>query len=117
MKIAVPVKTNKEDTAVSPLFGKAKWFAFAEDGKITIEKNEAEGGIRVIDWLLENNVEALIVQHIGHSPYEMLKGYDEITLFYAGEGRVPLHEAIEKFEKDELVIIDDTNADTLVGHH
>ncbi len=32
MKIAIPVKMNKENTALAPLFGKAKWFAIVEDG-------------------------------------------------------------------------------------
>jgi len=30
MKLAIPVKTNKENPAISPLFGKAKWFAFVD---------------------------------------------------------------------------------------
>ena len=44
MKIAVPVKMNKDNSAIAPLFGKAKWFAIIEDEKIMIEKNPAEGG-------------------------------------------------------------------------
>lgn len=43
MKIAIPVKMNKENTALAPLFGKAKWFAIVEDGKVTIEQNIADG--------------------------------------------------------------------------
>ena len=29
--IAVPIKLNKQDSAVAPLFGKAKWFAFVSE--------------------------------------------------------------------------------------
>ena len=40
MKLAIPVKTNKENPAISPLFGKAKWFAFVNiDGKIEIKNH------------------------------------------------------------------------------
>ncbi|WP_419676112.1 hypothetical protein ACN2CX_05120 [Aliarcobacter butzleri] len=38
--IAIPVKTDKEDTAVSTLFGKAKYFALIDNNKINIVKNE-----------------------------------------------------------------------------
>ena len=33
--VAFPIKMRKEDSAISPLFGKAKYFAFYEDGKKT----------------------------------------------------------------------------------
>ncbi|MBD3789131.1 MAG: hypothetical protein IE885_01975 [Campylobacterales bacterium] len=54
MKIAIPVKTNKENPAVAPLFGKAKWFAFIEeDGKVTIEPNPIPDGQAVIRWFID----------------------------------------------------------------
>ena len=37
--IAISVKTNKENPAVTTLFGKGKWFAFIDGDKITIGKN------------------------------------------------------------------------------
>jgi predicted Fe-Mo cluster-binding NifX family protein len=117
MKLAIPVKTNKENPALSPLFGKAKYFAFVDEGKISIEKNEAEGGIRVIDWLLEKGVDILIVQHMGESPYNFLKEYDQITLFYGGDERILLDELIQKFDDDKLMIIDDSNVEKILGHH
>jgi len=39
MLIAIPIKMNKKDAAVAPLFGKAKWFALIKDAEITIEPN------------------------------------------------------------------------------
>ena len=117
MKVAIPVKTNKENPAVSPLFGKAKWFAFVEDGKVSIEKNDAEGGVRVVDWLLGKGIDALIVQHMGESPYVYFKESSEIPIFYAGEKRILLEEAMQKFDDEALVIIDDTNAHELTRNH
>ncbi|OQX73412.1 MAG: hypothetical protein B6D59_05825 [Campylobacteraceae bacterium 4484_4] len=117
MKIAVPVKTNRENPAVAPLFGKAKWFAFVEDGKITIEENKASGGVRVVDWLLESGVDVLIIQHMGDSPYQILKEYDDVTIFYAGKERITLDEVLKKYEAEELTIVDDTNEHEIIRSH
>ena len=44
MKIAIPVKMNKENPAIAPLFGKAKWFAIVENNEVSIVTNENAGG-------------------------------------------------------------------------
>ena len=116
MKIAIPVKTDSENPAVSPLFGKAKWFAFVEDGSVTIEPNRFKSGLYVVDWLLSEHIDALIVQHIGESPYNYLRDSCDVAVFYAGEGRITLDEAVKRFEDEDLVIIDDTNIDRFVKH-
>jgi len=117
MRVAIPVKTDGENPIVSPLFGKAKWFAFVEDGKISVEKNEAKGGIRVVDWLLEKDLDALIVQHMGDSPYTYLKEASEIAVFFAGEERISVEEVMQKFDDETLTIIDDTNSDIYIRQH
>ena len=70
--IAIPVKTNKENTAVSTLFGKAKYFAFIENNKIEIVKNEQSGGKAVVNWLKSKNVDTLITSHMGEKPFSTL---------------------------------------------
>ena len=70
--IAIPVKTNKENTAVSTLFGKAKYFAFIENNKIKILKNEQMGGKAVANWLKNKNVDVLITSHLGEKPLSTL---------------------------------------------
>ena len=70
--IAIPVKTNKENTAVSTLFGKAKYFAFIENNKIEILKNEQMGGKAVANWLKNKNVDVLITSHLGEKPLSTL---------------------------------------------
>ncbi|MMZ70793.1 hypothetical protein D1872_339420 [compost metagenome] len=57
------------------------------------------------------------MQHIGESPYSYLKEASDIPIFYAGDGRISLKEAIEKFDDETLLIIDDTNIDQFVKHH
>ncbi len=115
--IAIPLKTNKENAALAPLFGKAKWFAFVENENITIEKNEAQGGSGVVKWLLEKGVKALIMQKMSQPPYQMIKEEGSITIFYVGSDRIELSEALKKHKANELVILDDTNAPDIVKSH
>ena len=117
MKVAIPVKSDQENPIVSPLFGKAKWFAFVEEGKISIERNEYKSGMRVVDWLFEKEIDALIVEHMGEKPYIYLKEVSEIPIFFAGEERISVEEVMRKFDDETLTIIDDTNADRLIRRH
>jgi len=39
MILAIPVKFNKENSSISPLFGHAKYFAFIEDDQVKIKKS------------------------------------------------------------------------------
>ena len=115
--IAIPLKLNKENSAVAPLFGKAKWFAFVEHGNITIEKNDARGGSGVVKWLLGKGVKTLMMQKMSQPPNEMIKEEGSITIFYVGSDRIELPEALKRYEANELVILDDTNAPDIVKSH
>jgi len=117
MKLAIPVKMNNENPAVAPLFGKAKWFAIVEDGKVNIIPNNQSGGQAVIELLIEMNVDALLIQEMGVSPYEKLKAYGDMMLYHTGFDRILLQDVIEKFEAGELEILDDTNMDKIIKHH
>ena len=118
MKLVIPVKTNKENPAVSPLFGKAKWFAFVDtDGSIEIKKNETQNGGKAIQWFVKENVETIIFEQMGSVPYDMIKEVGNITLFHSGYDRILLQDVIEKFNNDQLVLIDDTNIDEIISNH
>ncbi len=117
MKIAIPIKTNKENSAVAPLFGKAKWFAFVQDGKISIEKNESQGGANVVEWLLRCGVSSLIIQKMSNPPYQMVKKDGRITVFYAGDERIELDALIKKYEDEVLTIVDDSNESDIIKDH
>ncbi|MEA3418896.1 MAG: NifB/NifX family molybdenum-iron cluster-binding protein [Campylobacterota bacterium] len=117
MKLVIPVKMNKENSAVAPLFGKAKWFAFVEDGKVMIEKNPVQGGAAVIKWFTEQNVEAIIFQEMGTTPYEMIKTEGGMKLYHAGYDRILLDELLQKFNKGELVELDDTKMAEIIKSH
>ena len=115
MKIAIPVKTSNDDPAVSPLFGKAKFFAFVDGDKISIEKNEEQSGSAIVGKFIDKGIETVVVQHLGYSPFEMLQEA-KIDVFYAGEGRVLLSEVLERFKKGELKSVDESNIENLVKH-
>ena len=116
MKIAMPVKTNKENPALAPLFGKAKWFAFVEDGKIEIKENPYNTGTYVAKWLVDEGVDALIFMEMGQSPYELLKE-TKIKLYHAGFDRILLLDAIDKFNKNELKEATNEVMADIIKHH
>jgi predicted Fe-Mo cluster-binding NifX family protein len=115
MKIVMPVKMNKEDSAISPLFGHAKYFAFIEDDKISIEKNPFDGGIDVIRWLLEEGVNIVITQHIGLKPFLILKEHN-VKCYFPGEGRVTIKEALEKLKSGDIEEINEGNIERFLRH-
>jgi len=117
MKIAIPVKMNKENAPLSPLFGKAKWFAIVEDGTVKFAENLQEGGKSVIKWLLSQEIDTIIFQEMGNTPYAMIKEAGSVNLFHAGYERVLLNDILEKFNADELVKIDDSNIGAIIERH
>lgn len=117
--IAIPVKTNKENTAVSTLFGKAKYFAFIENNKIEILKNEQMGGRAVANWLKSKNVEVLITSHLGEKPFETLlnKG---LKVYFASDERIELKDVMIKYADGDLTLLTNENFHTLLkedNHH
>ena len=117
MKIAIPVKMNKENTALAPLFGKAKWFAIVEDGKITIEQNPADGGQAVVEWLSQSAVDTIIIQEMGMNPYRKVQSYGNIKLYHAGFDRILLENVLQKFEENALELLDDAGMTKIIAHH
>ena len=116
MRLAIPIKMNKENSAVAPLFGKAKWFAIVKDGKIDIVPNNQSGGKAVIEWLWDMKVDAILIQEMGVTPYEKAKELG-LMLYHTGFERILLNDVLEKFKKSELEILDDTNIDKIIKHH
>ena len=117
MKIAIPVKMNKENTALAPLFGKAKWFAIVEDRKITIEQNPADGGQAVVEWLSQSAVDTIIIQEMGMNPYRKVQSYGNIKLYHAGFDRILLENVLQKFEENALELLDDAGMAKIIAHH
>ena len=117
MKLAIPVKMNKENPAIAPLFGKAKWFAIVEEDKINITPNSQSGGRAVIELFHEMKIEVLLIQEMGQTPYQQVKEHGTIALYHTGFERILLNDILEKFKKNDLKLLDDTNIDEIIKHH
>jgi predicted Fe-Mo cluster-binding NifX family protein len=116
MKLAIPVKMNKENSPIAPLFGKAKWFAIVEGDNVAIIPNNQSGGGAVIDLFNEMNIDILLIQEMGVTPYEKAKELG-MMLYHTGFERILLSDVLEKFKNNDLEILDDTNMDKIIQHH
>ncbi|WP_457596692.1 NifB/NifX family molybdenum-iron cluster-binding protein [Hydrogenimonas sp.] len=100
--VAMPVKMNKENPPLTTVFGKAKWFAFADEGGgVEIRENPYAGsGAKTVAWLIAGGAERIVTQHIGGNPFMMLR-QNGVRVFYPGEGRLLVSEALERLGKGE----------------
>jgi len=115
--IAIPVKTNKEEGILAPLFGKAKYFALVDDkGTCTIHESTFENGIKVAKWFNELGVKSVIVSHLGEKPFHALLE-NNIEVYFAGNERITLQEVLEKFHSKTLENITVVNYMALLGEH
>ena len=106
--IAIPVKTNKENPAVTTLFGKAKWFAYIDGEDVTIEKNDIQSGRAVVEYMVNKGVTKLVFSHMGGNPFMLLQKA-KIECYHSGEDRILLNDVIEKLKANSLVKVDGTN--------
>jgi len=117
MIIAMPIKMSSHDAPLAPLFGNAKFFAFATDtAKIDVLQMEQSGGRDVARTLVANDVDVLITSHLGFNPYVLLKSYG-VKIYYAGESRITVSEAINAFYTNKLTEVTTENFESLLGEH
>ena len=114
---AMPVKMEGDNPPLTTVFGKAKWFAFADgEGMVRIVENPYAGsGGKTVAWLIESGVEDVVTQHIGGHPFMVLKDAG-VKCFYPGEGRIRVSEALEKLRKGECEAITMENIMRFVHH-
>ncbi|CAA6815940.1 MAG: Unknown protein [uncultured Sulfurovum sp.] len=117
MKIALPIKMNNSNSAIAPLFGKAKWFAIIDNDTLTIVANPAHGGGAVIDWLASIHVDTIILQEMGMNPYRKVQAYGNIKLYHIGFERVLLQDVLEKFKNNALTLLDEEEMAKVIAHH
>ncbi len=107
--IAIPVKTNTPETAIAPLFGKAKWFALVDQGgEITFWLNELKSGREVVNHFKTIGVDRVVFQDIGGNPYLMLNQAG-IECYHSGHGRVLLAEALNYLRDKALIRVTPEN--------
>jgi len=98
--IAMPVKANREDPPLTTVFGKAKWFAFVDgDETVRIVENPYAGaGPKTVAWLIESGVREIVTQHVGGNPFMILESAG-VKLYYPGEGRLLVSEALARLRE------------------
>lgn len=114
--LVFPVKTKKENSAVSPLFGKAKYFAFYDGENLNIEENPFDHGSYLIDWFKEKGVTDVIIKEMGINPYKKLQ-QTNMNLYYSGDERTIISEVIEKYKNGSLEKLDENRMATIIKQH
>lgn len=111
-----PVKTNKENSAISPLFGKAKYFAFYDGKNVSIEENLCNGGGQVIDWFKEKGVNNMVIKEMGIKPYKKTQN-SNMKIFYSGDERILTNELIEKINSNTLKELNEIEMLDIIKKH
>ena len=100
MKFAAPFKMNKEESAITKVLGKAKYFGIYDDStnEIKVIENKETGGPAIFLELAKEGVDILLTPHAG--PGAVKAGIQTgIKLFYCGEERKLLLEAVKEFQE------------------
>jgi len=114
--IAMPVKSNKPDSAISPVFGKVKYFAIVDEvGNIQFVENREKSGMKAVQLLIENGVKTLLMSHIGERPFQLAIN-SGIEVFYVGKERITISEAVEKWKNGEFQNAKEVDI-SLFSHH
>lgn len=117
--IAIPVKTDRENPAVTTLFGKSKWFAFVDgQGNIEIKENETPSGRAVVENLVASGTTEVVFNNMGGNPFMLLQKAG-IKCYHSGEERITLNEALEKLKENRLTEVTIQNMNNYVekGKH
>ncbi|MBN2894618.1 MAG: NifB/NifX family molybdenum-iron cluster-binding protein [Campylobacterales bacterium] len=105
----IPVKTDVDQSAIAPLFGKAKWFALISDeGVCTFWRNDTGGGRDVVTQLQRQGVTRVIFTQMGANPYMLLQRAG-IKVYHAGEGRILFQESLAKLNEGGLTEVTPLN--------
>jgi len=100
MIYAAPFKMQKLDSAITKVFGKAKYFGIYNDetNEIEIIENQNPGGPAIFAQLVDKGVDVVLTPHAGPGA---VRGAEQtgIKLYYCGEERKLLLEAVKEFQE------------------
>ncbi len=100
MKYAAPLKTKKEDSAITKVLGKAKYFGIYDDttNKLEIIENKDATGPAIFFELQKLGVDVVLTPHAG--PGAVNKAMQlGIKIFYCGDERKLFLEAVKEFQE------------------
>ena len=100
MKYAAPFKMNKEDSAITKVLGKAKYFGIYDDttNQLEVIENHETGGPAIFTELKKHNVDTLLTPHAGPGAVNAAVQFG-IKLYYCGNERKLLVEAVSEFQE------------------
>jgi len=110
MKYAAPFKMNKTDSAITKVLGKAKYFGIYDDSTNEIEVivNEQTGGPAIFKTLKQKNVDVVLTPHAGGGAVNKASQLG-IELYYCGDERKLLLEAVKEFQEGKYPKITQEN--------
>jgi len=99
MKFAAPLKMQKEESAITKVLGKAKYFGIFDDesNEMKVIVNEDPTGPAIFSVLHALGVDAVLTPHAGPGAVKAAMGLG-IALFYCGDERKTLPEAVAEFK-------------------
>jgi predicted Fe-Mo cluster-binding NifX family protein len=110
MKFAAPLKMNKKESAITKVLGKAKYFGIYDTttNELEVIPNEYAGGPAIFGKLKELGVDVVLTQHAGPGAVRAAMELG-IGLFYCGDERKLLLEAVKEFQDGKCIEITPSN--------
>ena len=110
MIYAAPFKMNKTQSAITKVFGKAKYFGIYNDetNELKVIENQKPGGPAIFNQLIHEGVNIILTPHAGPGAVNgaMQTG---IKLYYCGEDRKDLLTAVKEFQEGKYIKINANN--------
>ncbi|MBX3007324.1 MAG: NifB/NifX family molybdenum-iron cluster-binding protein [Melioribacteraceae bacterium] len=120
-KIAVAIEKPEKSSPISEIFGRSKFFLIhntEDDSEEIISNpfaNELGGvGIQSVRFLIEKNVDAVIVKKIGINPYRFFTSAN-IKVYHYKDGNA--HKAIHLVKEEKIEQIDFINKKHFSGRN
>lgn len=93
--IAMPIKSNSKESALTTVFGKTKYFALVdeENGEITVKENPFDSGRALSEWFVDNGVDKVVVKSMGANPFLILNN-GGVEVYLCHEKRSTIEETV-----------------------
>jgi len=101
MRYAAPLKMNTKESAITKVLGKAKYFGIYDDAtnELKVIINEAPGDPAIFNQLVADNVDVILTPHAGPGAVNAAIRFG-IKLYYCGNERKTLLEAVKEFQEN-----------------
>jgi len=115
--IAAPLKMEKTDSAITSVFGKAKYFGIYNplNKEVTVIKNPQQGGPAILSVLKDKKVTHILTQHLGQRPLSIAQELN-MKVYHCTKERMTLAQASEKLDSDDFTEITMANLSQFSNH-